>query len=103
MLRVAIVLTVAGIGLAGAAHGQSRSLTEAEKKIIANAYGSNLKDPQSAQYQWADLVVDPSTKRRSGDLLLSSQRQEQLRRLHWLSHYRRLCEAKERKNCQLSV
>jgi hypothetical protein len=32
-----------------------RVVKESERKIIADAFGSCVKDPQSAQYRWANL------------------------------------------------
>lgn len=38
---------------------QSRPLAEAEKKIISQSYGRDLRDPQSAQYEWAPIPLKP--------------------------------------------
>ncbi|AUC99371.1 hypothetical protein CWS35_04820 [Bradyrhizobium sp. SK17] len=62
MLKTTMLLAFLGAVSTGDCHAETRPLTDAEKKIIASTYGSDLKDPQSAQYQWPNLVVDPSVK-----------------------------------------
>jgi hypothetical protein len=62
VLRTAIVLALVGAGSITTGHAETRPLTDAEKKIITSAHGSDLKDPQSAQYRWADLIIEPSAK-----------------------------------------
>ena len=56
MLRLSLVLVVVGFTNVGAGYASDRPLTDAEKKIIADAYGKRLKDPASAQYRWHRLI-----------------------------------------------
>jgi hypothetical protein len=52
LISAAVVFSSASEGVA-----QSRLLTEAEKRIIADAYGRDLRDPKSAQYEWAPFPL----------------------------------------------
>jgi hypothetical protein len=63
VLKTAIVLVFVGAGSITICHAETRPLTEAEKKIIINSYGNDLKDPASAQYRWPNLTVKPSMNR----------------------------------------
>ncbi|GMO20737.1 hypothetical protein [Bradyrhizobium ottawaense] len=56
MLRTTIALVVIATIPAGTSSAQQRPLTDAEKKIITSTYGSRLRDPQSAQYRWPNLI-----------------------------------------------
>src|SRR4051794_29261211 len=56
MLRTTLTLVVLATIPSGTSYAQQRPLTDAEKKIIASTYESRLKDPQSAQYRWPNLI-----------------------------------------------
>ncbi|QOZ55876.1 hypothetical protein [Bradyrhizobium sp. CCBAU 53338] len=56
MLKTTLTLVVLATTPIGTSSVQQRPLTDAEKKIIANTYGNRLKDPQSAQYRWPNLI-----------------------------------------------
>jgi hypothetical protein len=62
MLRISLVLVVAGFANFGSAYASDRPLTDAEKKIVAGGYGERLKDPLSAQYRWPNLIKSTSSK-----------------------------------------
>ena len=62
MLRISLVLVVAGFTNIGTGYASDRSLTEAEKKIITGKYGQRLKDPLSAQYRLPNLIKSTSSK-----------------------------------------
>ncbi len=62
VLRTAIALILFGVGMIGPCQAETRLLSDAEKRLIADEFGSSLKDPNSAQYRWANLVIDPSVK-----------------------------------------
>ncbi|MCK1520926.1 hypothetical protein IVB13_11815 [Bradyrhizobium sp. 17] len=56
MLRTTLALVVLATIPVDTSFAQQRSLTDAEKRIITNTYGSRLKDPLSAQYRWPNLI-----------------------------------------------
>ncbi len=45
--------------LSGEACAQTRALSNTEKQIVQNAYGRQLKDPGSAQYEWPQFPQNP--------------------------------------------
>jgi hypothetical protein len=57
-----IALTILSLCVSATANAQTRALTDIDKKAIANDYGKRLKDPASAQYQWAPVPIESITK-----------------------------------------
>ena len=62
MLKSASLIGFLFVALATPCKAQTRQLSAPEKGLIAGTYGARLKDPGSAQYQWAPVPLADNLK-----------------------------------------